>query len=322
MTFVTLLRRLWRHKVLVSLALIAGIAVGVSLGYKVTGSLKLQSRDYKVGVASARILVDTPSSQIVDLGKPTNDQTAAVDIGTLSARANLLASLMTSSPIKDDIAAAAGVQDGTLLTPGNASGGGSAPALAGEDVKASSPKANILRASVPELAAGEIPIIAVETQAPDPAVAAKIADQSVVVLTRQLNTLAGTEAVPADRRVTIRELGPARSTIETRGPSRVLAAAGGIFTFLGGCLLILLIGALVNGWRSITAQERAGDTWVLPAENGAAAGPRELEPVRSGAAVAEADGEHPGGEVIDLEEPQVVAARFRAGGWRSRHDAG
>lgn len=308
MTFVTLLRRLWRHKVLVSLALVAGVAVGVSLAYRVTGPFKLQSRDYKVGVASARILVDTPSSQIVDLGSPApNGDTPAVDIGTLSARANLLASLMTSSPIKDDIAQAAGVADGTLLTSSGASGTGTAPALTGADVSPDSPQANILKASVPTLAAGEIPIIAVETQAPDPDVAAKLADQSVVVLRRQLDTLAGSEAVPADRRVTIRELGPARATVETRGPSRVLATAGGLFTFLGGCVLILLIGALVNGWRGITAQERSARVAARPVAEVAVAN----------------DGDGAGAEVIELDEPKVAAARFRAGGWRSRHhDAG
>ena len=78
---------------------------------------------------------------------------------------------------------------------------------------------------MPELSSGSIPIIAVETQAPEADTAAKLADQSVVILRQQLDSLAGTEAIPAARRVTIRELGPARSTTQLRGPSRMLAGA-------------------------------------------------------------------------------------------------
>jgi hypothetical protein len=324
--FVTLLRQLLRHKVLLALALVAGIAVGIVMSYRVTLPFKLESRQYHVGIASARVLVDTPSSQIVDLGAPAVDKAPAVDIGVLSARANLLASLMTSSPIKDEIARAAGVADGTLLTPTSASGGGAAPALSGEDISESSPEANVLRASVPVLASGSIPIIAVETQAPDPGTAAKIADQSVTVLRDQLDTLAGTEAIPADRRVTIRELGPARSTLQLRGPSRVIAVAAALFTFLAGCSLILLLAALINGWRSITAQERSGE--------GAGTGARLL-PVRRDEddELALADDElderaedddvfeHQAAVGDGIEAAPPVGSQVGSHSWR-RHDAG
>ena len=53
---------------------------------------KLESRQYHVGVASARVLVDTPDSQVVDLNPKGAD--------ALSSRASLLANLMASSPVK------------------------------------------------------------------------------------------------------------------------------------------------------------------------------------------------------------------------------
>jgi hypothetical protein len=317
MAFVTLVRRLLRHKILLALAAVAAIAVGLVMSYKVKGPFDLQSKQYSVGVASARILVDTPSSQIVDLGDPQPDKAPAVDIGTLSARAQLLASLMTSSPIKDDIARAAGVEDGTLLTPSSSgAAGGGGGGLAG-DISATSPEANILKASVPELSSGSIPIIAVETQAPDADTAAKLADQSVVILRQQLDSLAGTEAIPAARRVTIRELGPARSTTQVRGPSRTLAIAATLGTFLVGCGLILLLQALVDNWRDVTEEERRVGTRRSPAW---------LTPVTGPYAGDEPD-DVAAGDDDEAAEPEVVPAPTReAAGiaWPStrRHDAG
>ena len=317
MAFVTLLRRLLRHKILLALAAVAAIAVGLVMSFKVKGPFNLESKQYSVGVASARILVDTPSSQIVDLGDPQPDKAPAVDIGTLSARAQLLASLMTSSPIKDDIARAAGVADGTLLTPSSTGAAGGGGALAG-DISATSPEANILKASVPELSSGSIPIIAVETQAPEADTAAKLADQSVVILRQQLDSLAGTEAIPAARRVTIRELGPARSTTQLRGPSHTLAIAATLGTFLVGCGLILLLQALVDGWRDVTEEERRAGTRRSPAWLTPVTGPYAGDEPDDVAAVVDDD---------EAAEPDVVPAPTReAAGiaWPStrRHDAG
>jgi hypothetical protein len=318
--FVTLLRRLLRHKVLLALAVVAGIVVGLLMSYKVKGPFDLQSKSYSVGVATARILVDTPSSQIVDLGNPQPDKALPVDIGTLSARATLLASLMTSSPIKDDIARAAGVDDSTLLTPSTGPGGGGQAPLPG-DVSATSKRANILKASVPELASGSIPIIVVDTQSPDADTAARLADQSVIVLRRQLDSLAGTEAIPADRRVTIRELGPAHATTQVRGTSRIVAAGAGVVTFLAGCALILLLFALIEGWRNVVADERRA--------SGGAGAPGWLKPVigTGGDEEDEEDGDDEDDDAAPPPEREREHAPTReAAGilWPAtrRHDAG
>jgi hypothetical protein len=248
MGLVAVLRELWQFRVLVAALALLSLVVGILMTYRVSAPLSLESRQYEVGIASARALVDTPSSQVVDLGGGTG-----ADVGTLSARANLLASLMTSSPIKDDIARRADIPIELLVTPATPSVGVAAADasrnVTGAVVTADDPGAYVLRSSVPTLQSGEIPILAVDAQAPDAAGAAKLADQAVAVLRSHLENVAGSEAVPHKRRVTVRQLGPARSATEVRGPSRLAALAAALLAFVGGCGAILGILHLRRGWR-------------------------------------------------------------------------
>ena len=163
MELVGMLRVLWRHRLLVVVAALIAVLVGLGVAYRIGFPAKLESRRYDVGLGTVTALVDTPSSQIVDLGGKTG-----ADIGTLAARAQLLASLMTSSPIKDEIASRAGVAPDKLIALSAAGALPGAPPSGGASISQSSPKANILTARIPNLESGDVPIIAVTTQAPVP----------------------------------------------------------------------------------------------------------------------------------------------------------
>jgi capsular polysaccharide biosynthesis protein len=254
MELVGMLRVLWRHRLLVVVAALVAVLVGLGVAYRIGFPPKLESRQYTVGVASLTALVDTPRSQIVDLsGK------AGADIGTLAARASLLASLMTSSPIKDEIASRAGVAPDRLIAQSPFGTPPGAPPSGGASVSISDPKANILTAKIPNLESGEIPIIAVSTQAPDSAVAARLANESIAVLKAHLQTVAGIDKVPDARRVVVRQLGRADAATVSRGPARTVAVAAAIFVFFLGCVAILGVFALVNGWRQATDLEPGAD---------------------------------------------------------------
>jgi hypothetical protein len=247
MRLVTILRDLWRFRGTVATLVVFSLMLTTVLMYRVTFPFSLESRHSEVGIASARALIDSPSSQVVDLGGQTG-----ADIGTLSARAGLLASLMTSSPIKDEVARRAGVPIELLVTPGSEAPGTAADSpnnVTSAAVSVDDPRAFVLRSSVPTLQSGEVPIIAVETQAPDTAGAAKLADQAIAVLRAHLENVAGNEAVPPKRRVTVRELGPARSTTAVRGPSPLLALFAGLASFAVGCGALAGGAQLVRSWR-------------------------------------------------------------------------
>ena len=206
-------------------------------------------------MASVTALVDTPSSQVVDLGGKTG-----ADIGTLSGRASLLANLMTSSPIKDEIASRSGVAPDQLIAVSPAAAPGAQTAGAsGPPVKTADPKAVILTTKIPNLESGEIPIIAVTTQAPTADQAARLANASIAVLQVHLQTVAGIDRVPDARRVVVRQLGHARSATVSRGPSRLMALGAAILVFAFGCVAILGIFALVSGWRRAAELEPGDD---------------------------------------------------------------
>lgn len=258
-----ILRELWRRRLLVGVVALCAALIGIAVTYRISLPGKLESRHYHVGVASARALVDTPSSQVVDLGLTTGS-----DIGTLSARAQLLASLITSSPMKDEIASRAGVDPNLLVTPpsgGAAAASGDSSGTSG-GIAVPDAKANVLKASVPSLEAGTIPIIAVDTQAPDARSAARLADQAIAVLQAHLQNVAGTERVPEKRRVVVRELGGAASTTMRRGPSRLLAILAAVVAFTAGCAVILALSDIQRDWRRTSAAERRDPDGAAGAE--------------------------------------------------------
>jgi hypothetical protein len=247
MELVAILRLLWRHRLLVLGAGLIAMLVGLSLVYRIGVPPKLESRHYDVGIGSATALVDTPNSQVVDLGGDTGS-----DIATLSARAGLLASLMTSSPIKDEIAARSGIKAEQLIT-GSASATG---ASSGADGKQQGPEAYVLRASIASVDSGQIPIISVKTQAPDAAAAGRLANDAVTLLQEHIRTTAGSDKVPVGRRVVVRQLGPANAGTESRGPSPMLGLLAAFFVFAAGCGAIVGAFALARGWRQAAALER------------------------------------------------------------------
>jgi hypothetical protein len=260
MDFVRMMRALWHRRALVAVVAVLAVVVGIGL---IAGT-----RTTKVGTAHAIALVDTPSSQVADLGSINT----VASIATLTSRATLLTGLMTSSPLKDEIAAKAGISARNLLaasaatsTAANPSSGASATPLvptAGSGLV--SARTNLLTASVPELATGQVPMIAVDTQSPSPDGAAKLANSSLAVLGQYLQSLAAQDAVPGGRRVIIRQLGPAVASTITNGPSKALAVGAAFLVLVLGCGLILGVSAFKTGWRRAGEMDAGGSARPHP----------------------------------------------------------
>jgi len=253
MTVVSVLRELWARRLVVAvglaLAVVAGLLVAFDVGLGVPP--KLSDRRYDVGVASASVLVDSPSSQVIDIGGARS----RADIESLSARARLLSNIMAASPLKERIARRAGVPTAALIA--SAPEPGPAPAPSPVDAldskaEASDPDAYVLTIRFNEA----LPIIVAEAQAPSPAAAAAIADAAVTELARYMKTAAAADRVPDARRVVVTALGPARSATVQRGPAPLYAVIAAIFVFGAWCVGILLIAGLVRNWRSAAHAER------------------------------------------------------------------
>jgi hypothetical protein len=239
MDAVTILREFWRCRLAVGVAAVVAILVGFALTYTV--SLPPKSRKYEVGIASSRILVDTPNSQVVTV-EPRG-------LDTLGARARVLANVMTEGEIKTIIAGDAGLNPSELHA-----GVESAGVLPADLSAAAGNQGAYLLTARPATDPDNdpLPIVEIEAQAPDSAAAARLADAAVAGLHGYLASKATNENVPDARRLRVTGLGAPQVRQDIRGPKRVVAVGVAVFVFLCGCLGIFVLSMLAPGWRLST----------------------------------------------------------------------
>ena len=246
METVTILRGLWRRRLLVAFALFLAIFAGTAVGYRISFPPKLESRSYKVGVATSRIFIDTPSSQVVEVAPKGGD--------TLGTRAGLIASLMVDGTIKATIARRAGLQP-QQFDAVSASAAETSPA-----VGPPSPRSNVLTTSVVTNTAGdELPIIQIEAQAADAGTAARLASAAVIGLRDYLNSKAALQRIPDAKRLQVDGLGAPQARDVLRGPRRLFALVVAIFVFLGGCAAIIAFSTIAKAWRAVSEEDMAED---------------------------------------------------------------
>ena len=250
------------------MCLLAALA-GTALLYKISLPGKVESRKYHVGVAQARILLDTPSSQVVDVAAKGSD--------SLGVRANLIASLMVGGSVKSAIAERAGLAPEKLI--------GITELAEEPSPVAEKPKRDdfVLTTNVVTNTGGDqLPIIEVTAQAPSRAAAATLANAAVSGLRDYLDSTASQQHIGDGKRLQVTGLGKPTSTLEVKGPSNMIAIMLVIFLIVLGCAGILVVSAVNRGWRAATA--------------------REAEDVADGELLAE-----PGEE--DLDEPSEEPSR-------------
>ena len=261
MTVVSVLRELWRYRRLVIAGAIVALVFQVMLVYNVSLGIppKLESRQYNVGVASGAVLIDSQSSQAVDLGGGEGE--VKVDVASLSARAQLLANLLVTRPLRDEIAKGAGVAPDRMITElsSTTEPGGPPPEASDVEVRPDDPDANIVKLQTSET----VPIITINAQAPTEQTAARLAESTVSTLRGYLDDIASSNAVPDARKLVMRPLGEPTSAESLRGPRKSHAAL--VFLLLVGfwCAVVLGMSALARAWRYAAANEswnRAGTT--------------------------------------------------------------
>lgn len=229
MNLVVILQELRRRKIAVGIAVLLSICSGLFVAFSVTPGLPphLKSRQYTVGVASVRVLVDTPRSIVADL----NPSGAA----SLSIHAQLLADLAASQPIRQAVATEVGIpiQDLAIVPPAI----GGAPTVPTPVATALPPPsdAQTLTLSVDPT----LPLVSIAAQAPTSAQAARLAAGAVTALRRYLVTVAAAQQIPVSRQPVITSLG-ALSGTATRGPSRVLAVGAALIVFALLCYGIVV----------------------------------------------------------------------------------
>jgi hypothetical protein len=241
-----LLRSLWRLRALAAVAAVICLTLGFLAAFH--PQFPPKSRQYTVGTASARALVDTPSSQIVDLRSKTD-----ADAAVLPSRAILLANLLASTPFRDETAKRSGIPADRLIaladTPTDSGVKIENPPSTGASLAPGDPRANVLTAHTDV----SLPLITVNVRAPTPAGAARLADSALAVLETQLAALADSQGVPRDKRLIVKRLGTARAGAERQGPSPLFGLLVALGAFLVAACAII---AVVAGLRRVIAAER------------------------------------------------------------------
>lgn len=259
MDAVTILRELWRRRVLVALVALFAALVGFLLAYRV--GLPPEPRKYEVGLATARVLVDTPQSQVIKVDPKGSD--------TLGLRANVLANLMVEGEAKAAIARRAGLRPKKLKAVSTSAATGDVSSTDPDPVSTEfpdDPDVHMIRTRVIANPDGEqLPIIETDVQAPDAASATKLANATIAGLTDYLDARAAADEDVEERsRLRVSGLGSAQAVVAARGPGRAVAAAAAIFLFVVGCGAILLGSAFLRSWRAAEVSDHAAATDLAP----------------------------------------------------------
>jgi hypothetical protein len=237
MRTVTILRELWDRRLLVGVVATVAVAVGFLLAFQI--SFPPQSRSFSVGAATARILVDSPRSQVVDITPKGST--------TLGSRAIVLANLMVEGEVKKAIARRAGLQPRQISATAKTSDGATE--------ESGSKDYSLTTSVLTNSDMIELPIIKVDARAPSPELAANLANAAAGGLSEYLDSKAAAERVAAAERLRVKTFGAAQGAVASRGPGRLLAPFAAIFVFLAGCTLILVCSALARAWRRETVAE-------------------------------------------------------------------
>jgi hypothetical protein len=258
MATVRILLELWRLRRFVACVCVVAVLAGLFVSFT--------SKTYDIGIATAQVLVDTPQSQVAD-DSSSISAAGAQTLGTLGVQANLLAGLMVEGTIKTDIAQRAGLKPNQLVGvssavtvpsaagsgSGSASGASSVSVPAGQNVFA-------LTTQILTDSAGmnTLPIIEINTQAPDLAKAVQLANAAVSGLQAFIDSEAANERIPNADRLSIMSLGVSPEATQTRGSSPTIGVLVTVVVLVLGCSLLLWIARVVRSWRNASERERLG----------------------------------------------------------------
>jgi hypothetical protein len=239
-------RELWNHKLGVAIALVLAL---LAAGRTYAGDRfppGLSHGSPETARAATHLLVDTAHSTVVDLRQET------YDLEGLTNRALLVSNAMASLPVRERIAARAGVSAAaiSMTTPLNAeypqSVGGSQPA----DGSFGSPFEYRLNV----LANATVPIVDIDTEAPTEVGAKKLANAAADGLAAYLRTVAKDGATPAGAQVRLIQLGRAQVVPVREGAGIAVALLAFALVFALASATVLFVARVRRGWLATAAK--------------------------------------------------------------------
>jgi len=241
MEIVSILQVLRRHRLAIAIGCAFALLVALSTGYKISPS-GLQSRSHTLGTASAQLLLAATDEPASDLRKRSI-------AATLPSRASLVGDLVATDEARADVARRAGIKPSELAILGPAAG---APPYAvpisieSTAAAAAASEPYLVRVS----ARDDLPILSIDTSAPDAASATRLADAARAGIEDVVTERAGAHPVVAAER-----LGPVTAKTIVAGPRKSLAAITFIVLIALWCGLIVISSGIMARVRLQRAQQ-------------------------------------------------------------------
>lgn len=228
--------------------LVAAVA-GVLAVYSPGPGTGLTSRQHTLGLASAKVFVDSSVSQISNVGAEASEVGSAHDIPGLMTRAQLLASLLSTQPLRNQIAANAGVPRDRLHVIAPTGFGAGTSSTTGDTVRVST-----LDLSVDE----NLPFIVMNARAVDAATARRVTQGAVAALTAYVAETARKAAVPTGDRLVVSPMTPPKAETIVVGPRKLYGLAAFLFVLTSWLVAIVMVPRLVDYWRTLSREESSG----------------------------------------------------------------
>jgi hypothetical protein len=236
-TFISILKELWKRRLLVAVVIVVAFVAAIGAVYKV-GPSGLSKRSTPSASGSSEVLIDSARSPIA--GSKRN-------VEGLATRAAVFARLMASGNVVKEIAKEVGVNPWEIQVTGPQPFPGEAPGV--------SEAGSELPYGLTYTQVGELPIVSIASRAPDVAHARALAAAAPRSLEKMVAAIQVKQATPAAERVEIRTLGPATVSAGDNGPGNKIALAIFFGILLIGLGLILGIPRLVVAWRDADRKE-------------------------------------------------------------------
>ena len=247
------LRKLWGLRGGVALCLTLSVLAAVWSVERIgLAPPRLTPRALEMATASTHVVVDTPTSAVLDLREDTSSFEA------LRNRAVLLGNVIAGSTVRQAIARRAGVPLERLriqapLTLEQAS----PPPDSGNERRTS----DIVRSNdqyrLNIQANLSVPMLDIYAQAPTARSAAVLANAAVDELRVYLARLAAAQGTPPQDRIRLLQLGRAQGTVINKGVRWEVFVLAFVGTFALTCASVLFVARVRTGWRQQAMVERA-----------------------------------------------------------------
>jgi hypothetical protein len=244
MTLGMRLYELWRLRVGLIVSLVIALFASVLTSYRVSlFPPGVHPKAMAMAEASTQILVDNPKSVLLDLSVGT------VQLDQMTQRALVLGNIITSAPVRDDIARrvhlpARVIQISGPLTP-------QYPRPIANDPQDQRSTTDLLRSNnqyrINVNANPTVPILDIYTEASSPKTAENLANAAVAGLRDYLSGVAGVNGAAEETRLD--QLGRAQAGSVTGSVNGEVAGLVFFFVFVFSSIGALVVARMIRGWR-------------------------------------------------------------------------